>query len=518
MAKEHDSPDFELPAVKEMKVRWKLITALLGGTEAMRKAGTDYLPQWPKEGDDSYKDRLSRSTLMPAFSETVKNMTGRVFARAITMGDDVPENIAKWLADDVDLKGNNLDVFAADWFRSALGYGLCHCLVDFPKANGVVTQADEKAAGVRPYSILIKPEQVLGWRYNIINGRPVLTQFRYLESVEEENGAFGVEVVEQIRCLEIGKWTVYRKETGSDKWSVHEEGTSTMSTIPLVTFYTNQTGIMTAKPPLLELAHLNVAHWQSQSDQRNINHVARVPILAAINAGDAEGPDGKTIPWEMTVGTASATRLNGEGADLKYVEHTGKSIESGRQELQDIKEEMHMAGAWLLYRDTQAVKTAAQANEEAAEKTSPLETMGNNFEDAVDLMLQYFAAWTKQEQGGFVTVEGNYDSDFAPEVSLPVLKQMADSGFLSQETLFNEVKRRGVISDSLGWEDERKRIDQQRGRIDATVLSQLLAAKVAGNVSAESVWEYIAHGRVPDTPWTKEAAKVENPADYNGDE
>lgn len=520
MAREHDSPAFVLDAVVEMQEDWNLITALLGGTKAMRAAGQAYLPQWPKEDDKGYQERLNRSTLLPAFSETVKNMTGRVFARAVTLGDEVPENIREWVADDIDNQGNNLDVFAAKWFLTALGYGLCHCLVEHPETitKGIITKADEKAAGVRPYAVLIKPQQVLGWRYKVINGRPVLTQFRYIETVEEEVGTFGVEQIEQIRVLEIGRWATYRRQKGK-KWALHEEGENTLNSIPLVTFYTLQTGIMTAKPPLLELAYLNVAHWESQSDQRNINHIARVPILVALNAGDAMGADGKPIPWEMTVGTSSATRLNGEGADLKYVEHTGKAIESGRQELQDLVEEMRMAGAWLLYRDNQAVKTAAQANEEAAEKISPLESMGNAFEDAIDLMLQFFADWTKQESGGFATVEGNYDADYAPEVSLPVLKQMADSGFLSQETLFNEVKRRGIISDSLKWEDERKRIEEQRGRIDGGVLAQLLMARQTGNVSPEAVWEYIAHGRLPDRPWALEAAKVENPTDFgDGDE
>jgi hypothetical protein len=36
------------------------------------------------------------------------------------------------------------------------------------------------------------------------------------------------------------------------------------------------------EPPLLDLAYLNVKHWQSQSDQDNILHIARVPILALI--------------------------------------------------------------------------------------------------------------------------------------------------------------------------------------------------------------------------------------------
>lgn len=518
MSENYDSPAFILPAVAAMQEDWRLVTTLLGGTKAIRAAREAYLPKWPKEDTESYNERLQRSTLLPAFSETVKNMTGRVFARNITLGDEVPDNIRQWVTDDIDLQGKNLEVFAAEWFRSGLAYGLCHCVVDHPSLAPGLTVAQERESGARPYAVIVQPKQVLGWRYKISNGRPVLTQFRYVESVTEDSGLFGIEAVEQIRVLEIGHWSTYRRDGKSGSWTLHDEGVTTLDKIPVVTFYTGQTGTMTAKPPLIELAHLNVTHWQSQSDQRNLLHIARVPILVAVNAGDAVGPDGAPIPWEMTVGTSAATRLNGENADLKYVEHGGQAMDAGRQDLQDLIEEMRMAGARLLTREGQAVKTAAQANEEAAEKTGALETMGNAFEDAVDQMLQLFADWTKQESGGFATVEGNYDPDYAPEVSLPMLKQMTDAGFLSQETLFNEVKRRGVISDSLDWADELARIKGQRNRIDATVLGQLLAAKVAGNISPESVWLYLTTGALPVVGWDEEAARVENPVDLDGDE
>src|SRR5690606_22200845 len=224
---------------KAMREDWALVSALLGGTKAMREAGETYLPKWPKEDKESYEERLSRSTLLPAFSETVKNMTGRVFARSITLGDEVPANIREWVTDDIDLQGNNLDVFADEWFRTALGYGICHCLVEYPQVEGVRTVAEERATGVRPYAVLIKPEQVLGWRYRLVNGKPFLTQFRYRETIDEEVGAFGVESIEQIRVLEPGKWTVYRKSEGSSTWSVHEQGVSSLNKIPLVTFYTS---------------------------------------------------------------------------------------------------------------------------------------------------------------------------------------------------------------------------------------------------------------------------------------
>ncbi len=38
---------------------------------------------------------------------------------------------------------------------------------------------------------------------------------------------------------------------------------------------------------------------------------------------------------------------------------------------------------------------------------------------------------------------------------------MTDSGYLSEQTLFREVQRRGVISGDLDWEEEQQRIADQ---------------------------------------------------------
>ncbi|MFG8109072.1 DNA-binding protein, partial [Pseudomonas aeruginosa] len=218
----NDSPDIVLDAVERMRRDWELVSDLLGGTNAMRKAGEKHLPKWPKEEKESYQERLQRSTLLPAFSETVKNLAGRVLARPITLGDEVPGDIAGWCNDDIDLMGNNLDVFAGEWFRTGLGYGLCHCLVDYPPSDGVKTIAQEREEGIRPYSVLIRPQQVLGYRYRVERGRPVLTQFRYMEEIEEEDGEFGSKNVQQVRVLEINRWATYRRD-GSG-WALHDEG------------------------------------------------------------------------------------------------------------------------------------------------------------------------------------------------------------------------------------------------------------------------------------------------------
>lgn len=460
------------PAVEEMRVEWQIVDALMGGTLAMRAAGEAFLPRWPKEvkdsdGYDPYEFRLKTSTLLPAYQETIRNNTGRVFAEPISYSDDMPEYMRD-LLDNIDRQGNSLQVWAQWFFSNALATGICHVLAEFPVTRDeagnprYTTRAQEIDAGVRPYAVLIRPEQVLGWKSQTTESGHALTQFRYTETVEEDDpkNEFGTVYVEQIRVLEPGSWAVYRKTGKGKSWELHESGTTSLSEIPLVTLYTNRTGFMTAKPPLMELAHLNIKHWQSQSDQDNILHVARVPVLVAVGVEDTYDEAGNKIQWSMTVGSSTATSLP-TGGDLKYVEHSGAAVEAGRVSLQDLVQDMRMAGAKLLQKEKQQTKTATQAEEEAAAELSPLESMAQALQDALNQLLHFFAMLKGEGVSGSVNVRGNFDIDYAAEQNLQLLKSMTDSGYISKQTLFEEAQKRGSLSGERTWEEESERIEAE---------------------------------------------------------
>lgn len=460
------------PAAQQMQVEQQIVDALMGGTLAMRAAGEAYLPRWPKEvkdsdGYDPYEFRLKTSILLPAYQETIRNNTGRVFADSIGYSDDMPEYMRE-LLDNIYRQGNNLQVWAWWFFSKALSSGLCHVLAEFPVTRDeegrprYTTRAQEIAAGVRPYAVMIRPEQVLGWKSQAADSGHKLTQFRYTETIEEDDpkNEFGTVYIEQIRVLEPGSWATYRKTGKKNQWELYDSGSTSLKEIPLVTMYTNRTGFMTATPPLMELAHLNIKHWQSQSDQDNILHVARVPVLVAVGVEDTYDQAGNKIQWSMTVGSSTATSLP-TGGDLKYVEHSGASVEAGRLSLQDLVEDMRLAGAKLLQKDKQQTKTATQAEEEAAAELSPLESMAQALEDALNQLLHYFAMLKGESVSGTVNVRGNFDIDYAAEQNLQLLKGMTDSGYLSKQTLFEEAQKRGSISGERTWDEESGRIEAE---------------------------------------------------------
>jgi hypothetical protein len=362
-------------AVDTMAVDWALVEALMGGTDAMRKAGKKYLPQWPAEDQKSYDARLATATLFPAYARTVSVLTGKPFSKPVTIGEDVPQKIKDWL-ENIDLEGRNLHAFAADLCAEALGYGLCGILVDCPKGMDVKTVADEQKAGIRPYFVHVRHGSILGWRAEKLNGKMVLTQLRLLELVDTPDGAFGISQVEQVRVLEPGKWTVYRKQKGVDgveTWVIAEEGATTIDVIPFIPVYGFRKDFMIGSAPMIELAHANVEHWQSKCDQQTILHIARVPMLFAKDIGEAP----------IVVGAGAFISATSKDADVKYVEHSGKAIEAGRLSLLDLEDRMRQIGAELLVikpGNTTEVQTIAD-NEQGM---CDLQRMMQSAENALD--------------------------------------------------------------------------------------------------------------------------------------
>lgn len=433
-----------------------LCATLMGGTRAMRDAGTAYLPKWPNEEQKAYDARLAVATLFPAYQRTVQTLTGKPFSKPMKLSDDMPAQIRTWVSEDVDLQGRKIDVFAADVLQEALALGSCGILVDYPTVDtaAVRTQAEEKAVGARPYMVHIHPQQILGWRAERLAGSWRFTQLRIMETVEEADGPFALKKVLQVRVLEPGKWATYRKTKSAvgEEWVPHKDGVTTLSAIPFVPVYGERVEFMISKPPLLEMAHMNVEHWQSYSDQQTILHVARVPILSVTGIDDDK--------WTLTVGASSAVKLP-TGATMAYVEHTGAAIDAGKESLADLEDRMRQAGAELLIMRKQSSVTATEVAADNEVAMCALQRITQSVEDALDTALQFMADWVKLPAGGSVDIFSEFGALTMGEAQAQLLLQSAQAGKVSDETYFEELQRRGIVSEERTWADEKARMDEQ---------------------------------------------------------
>lgn len=302
--------------------------------------------------------------------------------------------------------------------------------------------------GARPYLIHVPLANVLGWRSQIVNGQNRLTEFRYLESTEVQDGEWGVSTVQRVRVLRPGEvWVFEQSDSG---WILVPDlsGPVTLREMPVVPFAPGRVGFMTALPPLDDLAWMNVRHWQSCSDQIVALHVARVPLLFGSGFGSED---------KLVVGPSNAI-LGPEGSDFKFVEHSGRAIDAGRQDLQDLQEQMRLMAGKVLSRQAGGDKSATEAGIEARDGGSKLRQWTWSFQDAVEEALRLMATWIGEKSGGTATVSTDWDDLPDPTLFQTVL-QARQSGEISRDTWLWNAARYGVLPPGRTIEDERAAID-----------------------------------------------------------
>jgi hypothetical protein len=444
-------------AYQRMAPRWELAEALLGGTEAMRAAGDKYLPRHEKESETNYQNRLQRATLLNMFEDTVGKLSGKPFEDDMVL--DVPAQLEEILKD-VDLQGTAVQPFCRTWFRTAWAKCFAHVLVDMPIVERQLDAAgkpiprtleDDRTEGKRPYWVLIRPENVLAAYATTENGREVLQHVRILETSIERDG-FDEVCVQRIKVLEPGHWYTWIYNAQEKEWVQEDEGLTGLDEIPLRTFYTGRReGLMEGKPPLTDLAHLNIAHWQSTSDQRNVLTVARFPILAASGLGDGN----------VDIGPNKYLTTEDPQGKWYYVEHTGAAIEAGRKDLEDLENQMASYGAEFM-RKKPGNETATARALDSSETQSDLAASVKTFRDCVEECLQLTAKWMSLEDGGTVQisyVDSEDNGADAPE--LTALTEMRKNRDISRKAMTDEMKRRGVLSEDYDVEEDQALLDDE---------------------------------------------------------
>ena len=457
-------PQVDTPSMAHntMSVRWSKINSLLGGTEAMRAAGELFLPRHQEEDFQNWQNRLERSVLTNVFKRTLRSLSGRPFTEQVRLAE-VPDELDRGeFSDDVDKQGNNIDIFAHNAFREGLAKGFTGILVDFPAVTQLNddgsqrTMADEIRDGVSPYFIHIHPENIIAAFSTVVGGIEMLTHVRIREDAIERDGQFGEKVVERIRVLEPGIWQLWEKvkvNARKEEWQIVASGETSLPFIPLVIFYTEREGLMLADPPLIDIANLNLAHWQSSSDQRHVLTVARFPILASSGVVDL----GITV-----IGPNEHLNTPDTQGRFYYVEHSGAAIEAGRQDLEDLKEEMVILAMEPLLRKSGNV-TATQRAIDAAEGHSELEKLALQFSEALTLAYRMAAMWLQIDwpedaKVGVFTEFGPSNQESKDIDQLIKMRQQKD---ISRETFYEELKRRNFLDIEFNFAEEERRLEEE---------------------------------------------------------
>jgi len=420
-------------AWRNQEPHWVLIEDLLGGTYEMRRRHRRYLPQEPRELDESYDNRLARSVCPPFYQRLERMLAGMLTRKPVRL-KDVSDIVREQLFD-VNLMGDDLNVWTYETARKMVRYGHVGVLVDAPAAgeNG------------RPYWISYTPREILGWRSELIDGAQRLTQLRLLEKIIVPDGEYGEKELEQVRVLTPGNFELHRRDEKNGDFRIFDSGTTTLTEIPFSIAYANRVNYMESRPPLEDIAELNLKAYQIQSDLDNQLHICAVPMLAFFGfPSSAE---------EVSAGPGEAIAFPAEGK-AQYIEPSGNSFESQFRRLEQLAQQINELGLSAVLGQKLSAETAEAKRIDRSQGDSTMMVIAQNMQDLIDNCLTFHAEYLNIPQAGSSYVNRDFLGARLEPQEIQSLLQLYTAGTITQETLLQNLADGEVLGDDFDVEEE----------------------------------------------------------------
>lgn len=437
------------------------------GTLHLRSKSTAYLPQEPREDPQAYAIRLSKALLVNLTERAINGLVGLVFSTEPQLSDDVPVSMAgqeeaaanpetgqpaqpeiEGQLENCDLAGTHWTVFAKELFSDALHDGHAFLMTDMPPALGEgATKADEMRAGRRPYWVKYKADQAINWR---LDSRGRLAQITFEECSLEPDGEYGEKEVYRYRVLRPGSWELYRKaeQDGRSVLFLESSGlTAPVTEIPVSVCYGKKKAPLISSPPMLDLAEVNLLHYQESSDYRIYLRIASRPLLWF------RGRDlSKTVE---VIGPYSVFDV-AENGQAAFAETTGAALGAARQDLKDMEDYMGVLGLSMLTQQTPQ-KTATEERGDQVRELSELATAAQSLKDCLEQGLMFWAQYANEPTGGSVKLGVDIDDLTMTDQEMNAYNAMAGT-VLSKQTVREILRERGKLPESYSEEAEAKRL------------------------------------------------------------
>ena len=415
----------------QQEPHWMLIEDLLGGTYQMRKRHRRYLPQEPRELDESYDNRLARSVCPPFYLRLERMLAGMLTRKPVRL-NDTADSIREHLFN-VDLQGNDLNVWTYETTRKMVRYGHVGVLVDAPTSG----------QSGRPYWVTYTPRDILGFRTEMVDGQVKLTQLRLQEKVSVPDGLYGEKIIDQIRLLTRGGFEIHQKGKNNLFVKVNE-GTTSLSEIPFSVAYANRLNLLESRPPMSDIAELNLKAYQIQSDLDNQLHISAVPMLAFYGFPQSSE--------EVTAGPGEAIAFPADGR-AEYIEPAGRSYDAQFKRLDVLSNQINELGLAAVLGQKLSAETAEAKRIDRSQGDSTMMVVAQQMQDMIDNCLQFHGQYINAEAGSCFVNRDFLSQRLEPQ-EIQALLQLYTSGSITQETLLKQLHEGEVLGDEFDVEEE----------------------------------------------------------------
>ncbi|CAN0653115.1 DUF4055 domain-containing protein [Nitratireductor aquimarinus] len=461
---------------------WTMIDDIMGGAKTMRAAKEHYLPRFEKEDREEYEARVRTAPWTPLYSDAFRNLASKPFNKELALDENAHDDL-KTLSENIDAAGNHIHVFARKVFEAGINNAIDWIWIghtDVPEGASVATR---KALKARPYWTRIPAKRMLAVYEDVVEGEVLIVHARFDESIKRRVG-FGEETIERVRVLDrerietvengvtkvgYGQPTYQlweRKEVKgrrSATWAVIEEGRISIDVIPLVPFVVGdrEVGSFEIRPPLRDLAYMQVTEFQMESDRKRVQTMTAFPV--SVFRGVEAPDDGEKV----TLGPRAAFFFPpaGEGGqlgDFKFAEPSGAAGTMLREDLTEFRREMREAGMQPLTKFSGSL-TATEVMVNDAKAHSAVEMWALALKDALEQAFVITCKWLGLSEKDHPNVKVNTDFAIGAQTAeeMGLILQMYEKGLISADQVIDEALRRNIIGPDYDRDEDLKRIIEQ---------------------------------------------------------
>jgi hypothetical protein len=412
---------------------WQMIRDCMMGEIMVKSRGVFYLPKMESQSDDEYKAYLTRATFYNATARTLNGLVGAVHTSPPII-DNTPDTIdLSCVTND----GQSFEMFMKRITREVIGMGRYGVMIDAPPDGGT------------PYFVGYDCEDIVDWATVRIGSRDKL-QYVVLREIIRTRSPFrpaDKELTETYRVLLIDDDGIYKQRIYSggnlqsaDFYEVVPlmQG-HPMTEIPFLMIGPYDFGYDCEKPPMLDIALLNLSHYRSYAQLEAGRFYTATPIYTVSLSGggddDAEFKIGPNTVWQLGQGD-KAEIMEFKGSGLQYLEN---AISTKEQQIAALGGKMATNPTGVAAESADSV--IARERGEASFLGSVVATMS----EAASRLLSALASW----HGTPASVNAQYASD-ATKITLDgreirAMAMLYDTGLLPMETIYGVFRHNNII-------------------------------------------------------------------------
>lgn len=393
--------------------KYDMIRDCLSGQEAIKKKGDKYLPR-PNAADTSaenlarYEGYVARALFYNVVSNTTAGLVGQVFA-ADPISEFPKELDPMWY--DTTGSGVSMVQQAKRTLSHILAFGRAGLLTDFPRAKedgSAFTREEVQQGFARPTIQFYNGTDVINWRYKIVGAKSVLCLVVLNEEYVIKDDGFEITTGTGKRVLRLNdagqyeteEWRPVNDDNPVGDW--YKFGETIIPTndagLPLTyipfTFVGSQNNDSSVdRPPMYDLACINLAHYRNSADYEDSVYMVGQPT--PYFAGLTQDWVDNVLKGTVQLGSRAAVPLP-DGGSAGLIQANENSMVKEAMELK--QRQMVSIGAQLV-EDKQVQRTLGEAKMEAASVASVLASCAHNVSQAFEQCIKWACAFYGIEPG-----------------------------------------------------------------------------------------------------------------------